>query len=197
MLKLLFSLIGGSPLKLYGALGAIILIASMAGLHLFADSRVRHQRDDAIRLLADYKQAQKELADTQRLQIELAKLEGKKQAELIDAQRKLALEKLGLAMLDRERLKNEMRQLNENLAHSQTRLADTKHNYDERLRVEAINRAAGLPTEPAAAEGLAGGGGECDRTLATLTSACQMTTIDFNTCRAALDNDTAVVGRED
>lgn len=51
-----------------------------------------------------------------------------------------------------------MRALNENLAHSQTRLADTKHNYDERLRVEAINRAAGLPQEPAAAEGLAEGG---------------------------------------
>lgn len=100
-------------------------------------------------------------------------------------------------MLDRERLKNEMRALNENLAHSQNRLADTKHNYDERLRLEAVNRAAGLREEPAAAEGLAGGGGECDRTLATLTSACQMTTIDFNTCRAALDNDTAVVGRED
>lgn len=188
---------GGSPFKSYGALGAIILIASMVGLHLFADSRVRHQRDSAIRLLADYKQAQKELADTQRLQNELAKLEGKKNTEIIEADRRRALEKLGFAMLDRERLKNEMRALNENLAHSQNRLADTKHDYNERLRVEAVNRAAGLPQEPAAAEGLAGGGGECDRTLATLTSACQMTTIDFNTCRAALDNDTAVVGRED
>ena len=197
MLKLLFSLLGGSPLKLYGALGAIILVASMVGLHLFADSRVRNQRDDAIRLLVEYKQAQKELADTQRLQIELAKLEGKKQAELIDAERKLALERLGLAMLGREQLKNEMRALNENFTHSQNRLADTKHNYDERLRVEAVNRAAGLPQEPAAAEGLAGGGGECDRTIATLTSACQMTTVDFNTCRAALDNDTATVGRDE
>lgn len=196
MLKLLFSLIGGAPFKLYGALGAIIVIASIVGAHLFADSRVRNQRDEAIKQFEKYRDVQKELADTQRLQIELAKLEGKKQAEMIDAQRKLALEKLGLAMLDRERLKNEMRQLNENLAHSQTRLADTKHNYDERLRVEAVNRAAGLREEPAAAEGLAGGGGECDRTLATLTSACQMTTIDFNTCRAALDNDTATVGRD-
>ncbi len=196
MLKLLFSLIPGSPLKLYGALGAIILIASMVTYHLFADSRVRNQRDAAIRLLADYKQAQKELADTQRLQIELAKLEGKKNTEIIEADRRRALEKLGFAMLDRERLKNEMRALNENLIHSQNRLADTKHNYDERLRLEAVNRAAGLPEESTAAEGLAASGGECDRTLATLTRACQMTTVDFNTCRAALDNDTAVVGRE-
>lgn len=189
---------GGSPFKLYGALGAIILIASMVGLHLFADSRVRHQRDSAIRLLADYKQAQKELADTQRLQNELAKLEGKKNTEIIEADRRRALEKLGFAMLDRERLKNEMRALNENLAHSQTRLADTKHNYDERLRVEAINRAAGLPQEPAAAEGLAEGGGECDATaFRNLYQACQLTTIDFNTCSSALDNDTATVGRDD
>lgn len=197
MLKLLFSLLGGSPLKLYSALGAIILIASMVGLHLFADSRVRNQRDDAIRVLVEYKQAQKELADTQRLQNELAKLEGQKNTEIIEADRRRALEKLGFAMLDRERLKNEMRALNENLTHSQNRLADTKHNYDERLRLEAVNRAAGLREEPAAAEGLAGGGGERDATAyRNLYQACQLTTIDFNTCRAALDNDTVTVGRE-
>lgn len=190
---MIFSLI----MAFFKRLWPYILIASIVWAHLFADSRVRHQRDDAIRLLVDYKQAQKELADTQRLQNELAKLEGKKNAEIIEADRRRALEKLGFAMLDRERLKNEMRALNENLTHSQNRLADTKHNYDERLRLEAVNRAAGLREEPAAAEGLAEVWGECDATAyRNLYQACQLTTIDFNTCRAALDNDTVTVGRE-
>lgn len=176
----------------------VAIISIVVTLHLFFDSRVRHQRDSAIKLLADYKQAQKELADTQRLQIELAKLEGKNKADLIDAQRKLALEKLGLAMLDREQLKNEMRALNENLAHSQNRLADTNHNWSERLRLESARSAAGLPQEPAAAEGLAESWGIGDATAyRNLYQACQLTTIDFNTCRAALDNDTAMVGRDE
>ena len=54
MLKFLFSLIPGSPLKLYSALGSVIFIGLMLGYHLLCDSRVRHERDAAVKALNDY-----------------------------------------------------------------------------------------------------------------------------------------------
>jgi hypothetical protein len=67
--------------------------------------------------------------------------------------------------------------------------------YENKLNTLNRNVANRLPNQPAThlpisasdTQRLAEGGGECDANYSTLEKACQITTIDFNTCRAWAD----------
>ena len=107
-----------------------------------------------------------------------------------------ALTELGLEHINRLELTKRIEALNE--AHN-TKLADTKYNYNERLRLEGVSSASAMREESERYKELSRGAPECDGIIAdyeTLKQACQLTTIDFNTCRLAYDADTVACGRE-
>ena len=109
-----------------------------------------------------------------------------------------ALKDLGLEHADRLELTKRIEALNEK---HYINLSDTKHNYNERLQLDATSadsRAAELRQESERYQELSRSTSKCDGIIAdykTLEEACQLTTIDFNSCRLAYDADTAACGR--
>jgi hypothetical protein len=178
-----------APYKLYAYAGTIILIALMVSLHLYADNRLRKQRDAAISELSDFKTTIALQTKARELEIANKRLDGLAKMQAIQAEHETALKQRDL---DRTKSTKAIKDFYEN------RLDTTHFNYAERLRLEAERGRLGLPQEPEDVERLAECRRECDATaFDNLEKACIITTLDFNACRAALDNDTATVGRDD
>jgi uncharacterized membrane protein YqiK len=175
----------------------VFLPLAIVGVSLWQWDKAIKQRDAVKAEYYEYKQSIKAAAEEQRLKKEWAEIQGKQRAEANEANRKNLLNQFGLISADRDKLRQQVRESNEKYKYFEKHAADTKFNFDERLRLEAINRAGGMSGQPSDTERLAGSESECDATAyRTLRQACILTTIDFNSCRAALDNDTATVGRD-
>lgn len=181
-----------TPFKLYAAAGAIILLSAIVGIHLYHDRGIRIERDTAVSDLASYKsqlsvEVQKrtdEIAQTKKL--------GDDKVKSAFAERDAAMTRLGLEHIDRLKLSKQLGAINEKFNATQTRLTDTKLNYDTRLRLEATNSASRLSESAQSASGLPAS----DSDFATLRSACQITTVDLQTCYSYLEADTLACGRE-
>jgi len=72
----------------------------------------------------------------------------------------------------------------------------TKLNFTERLRLDAERYRLGLSESISNTSGSTEGERECNAAYLTLERACQITTVDFNRCRAWADNVCLTVGCE-
>lgn len=191
MLKLLFSLIPSSPLKLYGGLGMILIVLAMLAYHLYGDNSVRKERD----ALLSYKIEQ----------TALAKAAIKENADnLVKAKAEVSLASV--------EAQNSIDVIVEN---SQKTVAEISEN----LRVEYENKLATMPFTysvlPASGDNsreaeaasnrqeLAESGRIADTACAGLRAekeileeGCALTTVYFNQCRKLLDADALVCERE-
>jgi hypothetical protein len=190
VLKFLFSLVSGSPFKLYGALGAIILVSAILGIHLYGDSAVRKERDQ----LKAYKLSQTILAKA-------AIIENAKNLE--QARAKNSLDSIVA-----------QNQIDVITASGQKTIAD----ISEKLRIEYETKLNAMPftysvlpasgnhgreAETASAgQEFAESGGIADTDCAGLRAekeileeGCALTTIYFNQCRSTLDADALVCER--
>lgn len=179
-----------TPFKMYAVAGAIITIALMLGLHLLADNRLRNERDTAIKELADIKTAIALHTQAQKIENANKRLAADAKTKLMQAEFETQLKQRDL---NREKSTQAIKDFYE------TRLDTTHFNYGERLRLGAERNSFGLPETNQASEGAAKSGRICDATPAyeNLERACAITTLDFNLCRETLDNDTAMVGRDE
>ena len=143
--------------------------------------------------------ATKLIANKRKAEIDAAAKRAEAITKIAISEKEEALKKLGLEHINRLELTKRIEALNE--IHNR-KLADTKHLYDERLRLDATasnSRTAELRKESERFAQLSRSAPECDGIFAdydTLVQACQLTTIDFNSCRLAYDADTAACGRE-
>lgn len=179
-----------APYKLYGALAGVILIALILGVHLYADNRVRKQRDSAVAELSAFKTAIALEMRAREIEIANKRLDGAAETKIIEAEYEAELKRRDL---DRAKSTQAIKEFYEK------RLNTANYTHAERLRVNAERSRFGLPEEPAVTEKPTESGRECDTALdyENLENACIITTLDFNACRAALDNDTATVGRDE
>ena len=188
-----------SPFKslIFKGIGIIILVIALyTAWHKFTGHYV-HIGEANIQVKWDKERADtKVLADKQQVEIAAAIKKATDITKVALGEKDAALKKLGLEHVNRLELTKRIEALNE--AHN-TKLADTKHNYNERLRLEGVSSASALREESERLAGLPESASERDRAIAdydTLREACQLTTIDFNTCRLSYDADTAACGRE-
>jgi hypothetical protein len=116
----------------------------------------------------------------------LIQLRAETAVAIAEANAKAQMDKLNL---DRQR---EAKALKEQY---ETRLNGTTFNWSERVRLEQEREAAnGLSDITGNTSGFAEGLRECNRAYTTLERACQITTIDFNTCRVWADTACNTVG---
>jgi uncharacterized protein HemX len=178
-----------APYKLWAYAGLVILIALMLGLHLYADNRLRKQRDSAISELNAFKTEIARQTQAREAENLIKRLAGNAKAQAIQAEHEAELKQRDL---DRAKSTKAIKDFYEN------RLDTTHFNYAERLRLEAERGRLGLPNESEAVQEPAEGRRERDAAaFDNLEKACIITTLDFNACRDALDNDTATVGRDE
>ena len=182
--------------KILIAVAAIISFLAIVGVHLYNDSNVRDELAAAKLLNLTREATIKALTDTRKAEIEAAT----KAAEVITKaaidEKNAALTELGLEHINRLELTKRIEALNE--THNR-KLADTKFNFNERLRLEGINSATAIRQESERYANLPKTASECDGIIAdydTLKQACQLTTIDLNTCGREYEADTAACGRK-
>ena len=143
-----------------------------------------------------YERTVKELAA---FKDEIAKVTAKKQHEneisIIKAQNRVAAaqiksqDEMKRLNLDRTKSINEIKGLYEN------RIDTTKHNFTERLRLEAERHRLGMSETTSDPQRPTESGRECDTTAyRQLEQACQITTIDYNHARAWIDSACEQVG---
>lgn len=108
-----------------------------------------------------------------------------------EVQYNLNIQKL---QLDRQRESKALKELYEN------RLSSTTRNWSERLRLELEKRGnssvSGVSESSVDTRGLTEGERECYGAYSTLEKACQITTVDFNRCRAWMDTTCNTIGCE-
>ena len=178
-----------SPFKLYAALGAVILVAAILGIHLYHDRGVRNERDTAVSNLASYKVQQKTLSD----------------AAILDNARKLAQALVTATNLKTER---DMVRAQLNLANTTTEqlkkgLQDDKTIINraiaraDQLRIKpAASNTAGMPQVSIPTELSTESGNECNTALARVTRAAQDTTINYNSLYESWAKSCAIYGCE-
>ena len=175
---------------------ALAALLGAIGIHLYNDSRVRNKLTAAELLNTTREATIKSLTDSRQAEIDAAKKAADAITQIAIDERTNALAALGLEHINRLELTKRIEALNEN---DNRKLADTKFNFNERLRLEGINSSAAIGKESERYAQLSRSAPECDRAIdqyETLKQACQLTTIDFNTCRLAYDADTAACGRD-
>jgi hypothetical protein len=106
---------------------------------------------------------------------------------VLAVQHKAEIERLNL---DRARETKKLKELYE------TRNSNANFNWSERVRIEAERNRLGLPETAESTAGLTESLRECDAAYSTLEKACQITTIDFNTCRVWADTACGMIGCE-
>lgn len=126
----------------------------------------------------------------------LKDIAGRKEANRINREKLAMLKQLDLADLDKEKLLSEVKRHYENYQQSQMAYDRTYRNFNERLRIEA-NRNEIATTQEPTAPGYTGTWQEHDPTfIRDIIQACQITTIDLNTCSAWVDAACEKVGCE-
>ena len=188
-----------SPFKslIFKGIGVIILVIALyTAWHKFTGHYV-HIGEVNVQVKWDKERADtKILADKQKLDVAIAIKAANEITKTALDEKNAALTELGLEHINRLELTKRIEALNE--SHNR-KLADIKRNYDERMRLKGVDSASTVREESERYKELSRGAPECDGIIAdyeTLKQACQLTTIDFNTCRLAYDADTAACGRE-
>ena len=176
--------------KLYAFAGLAIIFAVILSLHLLADNHLQNKYDALVIEFKDFKSAIDTETKAREVEIANKRVIGIKQTQLIQAEFEAELKKRDL---DRAKSTQAIKEFYEK------RLNTANYTHAERLRVNAERNRFGLPEESTVAEKPTKSGQECDTALdyENLENACIITTLDFNACRAALDNDTATVGRDE
>lgn len=183
----------------------IFLPLLIVGYCLFCWHNAVNRANKAEFELLQYKANAQRIADAQRLQNQLKKIEGENNAKAIALKQKQALEKIGLANVDRANLQNKLRAYQNETLHLTNRINDTNRNWSERVRIESSRSISGLPKEPedkcdTAHTGIGCHAATDSKLIAyyeTLKQACQITTIDLLACLEVVENDTKAVGRYD
>lgn len=173
------------------AIGTLVLIITVIlSLHLYADNRLRKQRDNAVSELSDFKTAIASQTRAREAENANKRLAGNAKIQLLQVEHEAALKQRDL---DRAKSTQAIKDFYEK------RLNINHFTASERLRIEAERRRFGLPEISETPQRLAEGGRICDATLdyENLERACAITTLDFNLCRETLDADTAMVGRDE
>ena len=185
-----------SIIKAVSIISSIVALSTIVGVHLYHDRSVHKQLDRAEALNISRETQIKALADKQQFEIAAAtKLSNELALNAIN-EKDAAIKALGFEHINRLELTKRIEALNES---DNRKLADTKFNFNERLRLEGINSTTAMRQESERQSSLPASASERDRTAAdynTLKEACQLTTIDFNACRESYDADTAACGRE-
>lgn len=178
-----------APFKMYAIAGLVLIIVAMLGAHLYADNRLRNQRDNAVSELRDFKTAIALQTKTREAENANKRLAGNAKIQLLQDEHEAALKQRDL---DRAKSTQAIKDFYEK------RLNINHFNANERLRIEAERHRFGLPEIIQATEGATEGGGICDTTdFENLERACAITTLDFNLAREIIDADTAMVGRDE
>ena len=177
-----------APYKLYAYAGLVILIAVMLRLHLYADNRLRKERDSAVSELIAFKSAI--AIETKAREADNANkhLAGLAKMQLIEAEYEAEVKKLGITATERDKLKKE-------LQNERSRL-NTALNNTDRLRVKTASHSAGLPVIPQPTVISAESGGDCDATIARTVIACQDTTLAYNALYKSWEGNCLVYGCE-
>ena len=177
---------------------AVSLLTGILAYHFHSDNNVRAQLDAANALNIKREAEIKAMSDIRQAEIDAANKAADDIIKTANDEKDAALKDLGLEHADRLELTKRIEALNEK---HYINLSDVKHNYDERLRLDATSadsRAAELRQESERYQELSRSTPKCDGVIAdykALEEGCQLTTIDFNSCRLAYDADTAACGR--
>ena len=183
-------------IKAVSIISFIVALSTIVGVHFYHDASVRKDLKKANLLNVSREIQIKALTDSRKAEIEAATKAAAVITNKANEEKKAALTALGLEHINRLELMKRIEAINEA---DNRKLADTKFNYNERLRLEGVNSASAISQESERYAQLPRSAPECDRAIAeydTLKQACQLTTIDFNACRLAYDADTAACGRE-
>ena len=175
-----------SPLKLYAALGLAIILSLAVAVHLYHDRGVRSERDRAVSDLIAYKAQQQALTDTKRLENAQKKADADSVLKKVDAERRLALEKLGLANTTTDKLRKALE--------DDKIIINRAINRADQLRVKTISDTTSLPQVPNATALPAEVGADCDSVLARVTRAAQDTTINYNSLYDSWAKSCAIYG---
>ena len=173
-----------TPFKLYAALGLAIILSVIVGVHLYHDRGVRIERDTAISDLASYKsQVETEMAKRNAENAAL-KQEGEQVTMIAKNEYAALKQKLSLAETTTEQLRKDL----------SNDKAIINHALANQLRVKTAGDTASLPEVSSATELPAESGNDSDRTLATLTRACQDTTVAYNSLWSSWENNCKIYG---
>ena len=186
----MFSLL--SRFKLYAALGTIIGLALIVGIHLYHDRGVRIERDRAVSDLNAYKAQQQALTDTKRLENAQKKADADALLKQVDAERRVALEKLGLTLTNRDELTKKVSVINAKLNEASNVIERNRANTATSLQLSAERDSLRMPKSAQVAAGLS----TSDSNIADIRDACRLTTLDLLECQGIVEADTAAVGRE-
>jgi hypothetical protein len=184
----------GSIAKFCSAHWRIILPLAILGycLHLYfvqvnrADAE-KVRADNSIAALQAFKTAITAEAIKRQSELLSKKLLAQKNDAIADA-----IAKADLARLNLNRIR-EMQNLKDQYEASNN---STKLNFTERLRLDAERYRLGLSESLSNTSGPTESERECNAAYITLEAGCQITTVDFNRCRAWADNVCLTVGCE-
>ena len=176
-----------SPLKLYAALGLAIILSLAVAVHLYHDRGVRSERDRAVSDLIAYKAQQQALTDTKRLENAQKKADADSVLKKVDAERRLALEKLGLANTTTDKLRKALEDDKIIINRAINRANQLRHST-------AAGDPASLPEVPSTTALPAESGNDSDSVLARVTRAAQDTTINYNSLYDSWAKSCAIYG---
>lgn len=181
-----------SPFKLYIAVGTIILISAIVGLHLWGDKREHSARLAAESALTAYKLQQTIIVNAAIIEnakkLEQANLKVKQAVKNSDEN----LAKFNLANVDRNQLTQKARVLNAKIDQYEVISERTRSNLNDSLRLSASRDGLAASKESSAGQRLS----TCDSDITTLRYACRLTTIDLVKAYTIIEADTLACGRE-
>lgn len=173
-----------SPFKLYAALGAVLILSVIVGVHLYHDRGVRIERDTAVSDLASYKSQVETETAKRNAENAAAKKMGEQVAITAKTEYAALKQKLSLSETTTEQLRRA-------LSNEKTIINRALVNQ---LRVKTAGDTASLPEVSSATELPAESGNDSDRTIATLTRACQDTTVAYNSLWSSWENNCKIYG---
>lgn len=174
------------PFKKYAMLGLIIFSAVMVGLYLYEKNTRQLAEFNLESLQNDIKSATDKRIAENKLKTDFAQRE----TDRINSDRARLINQLNLANVDLSKLKAEVQ-------HAKNIYDRTYINFNERLRIEGERTRLTTNQEPET-PGHTEAERECDAAaFGNLVRACQITTIDLNTCSAWVETACATVGCEE
>ena len=181
-----------SPFKLYAALGMIIALSVVVGVHLYNDRGVRIERDTAVADLASYKTKIEVATALQVAENTKNEAAGKLKIQLAIKVSNDLLAKLNLTNIDRNQLQQKVSVLNAKLNSNKIISDRTRSNLNSILRTPTTGDSTASSKESKARSGVS----TADSDTSTLRQACTITTIDLVKAYAIIEADTAACGRE-
>ena len=183
---------GWAVVIVYGIAGSIILGGLGYGYHRVAE-HFREQGRHEVQVVLD-----KHLSDENALTV-LQKLENAQKKILADAKltqvdtdRRLALEKLGLTLVNRDELTKKVSLLNAKLNETNVVIERNRVNTADSLRLSSERDRLKMSESTQVAKGFS----PSDSDYANFRDACRLTTLDLIECQGIVEADTLACGRD-